>query len=315
MESTTIGAIGGALAALKIANSPLGIRLVEAVENAVGGLAAPWQIRRVAQANADARIISAQAEADARLITVDGETKEEDLLFLRAADRFRFVEQRRQENIESVVGGAIDQIQELVDDSTPAPGAIDTDWASRFFGNCQDVSNSQMQSLWSSLLAGEVKVPGTFSLRTLDLVRQLNNEDADLFTNLSSFLFTDKDAGQLVVAHVESIGVNRYLAENGIPFIKKQHLVDIGLLSSAISAVTLSQQGKPNWYLNYGESRYSFALLPKGALSQPSLEMRLLTAAGIELYPICGAKLSMDYPAIATESLAADGIAMQSITD
>ena len=41
--------------------------------------------------------------------------------------------------------------------------------------------NLEMQLIWAQLLAGEVAEPGTFSLRTLQLVRNLQESDARLF--------------------------------------------------------------------------------------------------------------------------------------
>jgi hypothetical protein len=53
-----------------------------------------------------------------------------------------------------------------------------------FFERSRLVSDSEMQSLWGKLLAGEANSPGSFARRTVDSVSSLEKTDAQLFTNL-----------------------------------------------------------------------------------------------------------------------------------
>jgi hypothetical protein len=47
---------------------------------------------------------------------------------------------------------------------------LDEDWIAHFFDKCENVSNKEMQTLWSRLLAVEATTSGTYSKRTIDLV-------------------------------------------------------------------------------------------------------------------------------------------------
>jgi hypothetical protein len=154
-------------------------KLADTVRHVVDLVAGPKRIRAKAQAQADADayalVVRAQANTEAKEIES------------RALMRLRKRETRRQNNIESITEKAIlalpppDQI---------SSGRVNDDWTSRFFGECQDISDEQMQQLWARILAGEVAQPGTFSPRTLSVVRDLTTADANLFASLCSFIWT-----------------------------------------------------------------------------------------------------------------------------
>jgi hypothetical protein len=44
-----------------------------------------------------------------------------------------------------------------------------------------------MQELWARILAGEVKQPNSFSLRTLDLIRNLSKDEAEAFVKVAKY--------------------------------------------------------------------------------------------------------------------------------
>ena len=63
----------------------------------------------------------------------------------------------------------------------------DDDWINRFFSSAQEVSSDDMQTLWGRILAGEVKQPGSYSLRTLDFLRNLTASEAKAFEELGRY--------------------------------------------------------------------------------------------------------------------------------
>ena len=75
---------------------------------------------------------------------------------------------------------------ELLQEVSQEP--LDWDWAVKFFEMCKDVGNEDMQSVWAKILAGETAQPGSFSLRTLALVKTIRKVEAELFTKLCSFV-------------------------------------------------------------------------------------------------------------------------------
>ncbi len=126
--------------------------LIEKISNAVGVLWEPNQIRRVAQAKADAAMTLAKSD-----IEIDEVQR-------RVAHRFVEEETRKQLNMESIVGKAIGD----VDPNAPTEDVQD-DWIANFFDKCRSVSDDDMQRLWSRILSGEANTPGSFSRKTVNL--------------------------------------------------------------------------------------------------------------------------------------------------
>lgn len=92
-----------------------------------------------------------------------------------------YVEQKRLRNFKQVSQLTVSVLLELPAHSTVSEEPVDADWTARFFENVKDVSNEDMQKLWAMLLAGEIASPGRFSLRTLDVLRNMTSVEANLF--------------------------------------------------------------------------------------------------------------------------------------
>src|SRR5882762_9636593 len=105
--------------------------LIEKISDAVGGVFKPYQIVRVAKAEAEASRI----QAESQIQVTD--------LQRRAMLRFLQEEAIKQSNIESITSQALPQLK---DDSAPAD--VSVDWISNFFDKSRIVSDSEMQVLW-----------------------------------------------------------------------------------------------------------------------------------------------------------------------
>ena len=99
----------------------------------------------------------------------------------RAGTRLLHMEEQRQQNIETVASQAAQKLPENVSEEP-----VNLDWIARFFESVKDISDETMQSLWSSILAGEVELPGRTSFRTMDVLKNLSQKDAELFNRLAS---------------------------------------------------------------------------------------------------------------------------------
>ena len=131
--------------------------LIEKISDAVGGIAKPWQIVRVARAEVKAETIRAKGRIQI------SEMEERALL------RMVREEGKKQENIENITAKAIANLS-----SDAKPENIENDWISHFFDRCRLISDEEMQSLWANILAGEANNPGTFSKKTVELVATLD---------------------------------------------------------------------------------------------------------------------------------------------
>ena len=103
---------------------------------------------------------------------------------------------------------------------------VDKDWLTRFYSIAEDVSDETMQNLWAQILAGEVKRPKSYSLRTLDFLRLLSPEEAKLFAESAKYVCFR----------------NVVLVEDGygLPFYQQMSLVDSQLIMAEDLVKTLT---------------------------------------------------------------------------
>lgn len=182
--------------------------LIKKVSSAVGGLFEPWQIKRVAKAQAKADLIKAEAE-----IEITDRHR-------RAIYRWFEEEAQRQENMESITKKALPQLNEGSD-----PNNMEDDWITNFFDKSRIVSDAEMQEIWAKVLAGEANAPGSYSKRTVNFLGEIDKRDAGLLQNLCSFGWIVKDFIPLVFDPQAEI-----YNQKGIDFEALTHLDSIGLI-------------------------------------------------------------------------------------
>ena len=74
-------------------------------------------------------------------------------------------------NIDNVTQIAAEQLSQ---EDFVSEEPVEEDWTTRFFNIVEDISDEEMQRLWGKILAGEVKQPKSYSLRTLELLKKIN---------------------------------------------------------------------------------------------------------------------------------------------
>ncbi len=241
--------------------------LIKKVSNAVGVLYEPRRIRKHAEAEAAAEKIKALASIELNEIQQ------------RAVDRFVHQETRKQENIEAITQQAASSLGE----DAKVEG-LEEDWVAHFFKNCDTVSDKEMQSLWSRLLSGEATKPGTFSKRTVDFVASMDKKDAKLFSDFCQFCWFMGEVIPLIM-DVE----NEIFNKEGINFSSLKHLDAIGLISfELLSGYRQKGFGKYAQILYFGTP--VLIEFSKDNDNEIQIGKALLTQAGQELAPICGAK-------------------------
>lgn len=247
-------------------------KLLEVIENIFGAIHKPTGIRR-----------EAKAEADAQIIRIEGDIAAMEVA-RRASERITHRELRRQENIDAIVGGALEELQAGGDDNV-SDDPVDEDWTARFFDRCQDIGQEQMQSLWSRLLAGEVRQPGSFSPRTLETAGLLTTRDAHLFTLFCGYVWDNN----VELIHLYTGDTDEVLAKNGIHFRDLLHLQVIGLVETGpLIGLDFKERNLINlWYFGriFGFER----------IRDTQLKVRILTNVGVELSRVCGAEPDEEY--------------------
>ena len=146
--------------------------------------------------------------------------------------RIQFQEEKRQRNIRTVVEHAALELG----DKDVANSEPDHDWTARFFNDVQDISSEEMQSLWGKVLAGEVERPGSTSILTLSILRNLDQATASIFRKLCSTCVSIRlDGNQFIDARVPSLGGNpgdNVLQDYGLNFDALNVLNEHGLIIS-----------------------------------------------------------------------------------
>jgi len=266
---------GFSLIDLKGASEPL-TKLIDSVSKGIGALYEPAGKIRNAKAEAKAMLILAEAQEQVDTITI------------RALQRVNHREIRRQNNIDSIVKGAVEFLPDTV-----AKKEVDEDWMVNFFDLGQDIGNAEMQKIWSKLLAGEVAKPGRFKSRTVQAVKSLSVEDANLFTNLCefSFLIDSEDW----IFPIFGNDFYKYIRSNGLTTNAEMHLKNIGLLSN--EKIWYGGRDKSsNISLKYfSEDFYSSPKSNKEKESPVFLQAFTFTEIGKELASIAGGKPDSEY--------------------
>ncbi len=96
-------------------------------------------------------------------------------------------ERRKLENRAVITKAAIENLNEDPG-AADASGDIEDDWLNTFARISEDKSSADLQKLFGKILAGEVRKPGSFSLRTLQFVSTLSREDAHKISDFYSFV-------------------------------------------------------------------------------------------------------------------------------
>lgn len=146
---------------------------------------------------------------------------------------------------------------------------INTDWLNRFFGIVEDVSDEDMQNIWAKILAGENKHPSSYSLRTLDALRNMSKDEAKLFVDCIRYLcLNDK----LLIEE-----------EYGLKLDEQLLLTDIGLISNEDlkSTITVNPKGTMNIVVN--KNHVLFFTNPTDGIKEIKVKDRQLTRVGKEL--------------------------------
>ncbi|MDP2636140.1 MULTISPECIES: TIGR03899 family protein [unclassified Pseudoalteromonas] len=161
----------------------------------------------------------------------------EDSVFTRAQNRQQRLLINQQQNIEAIMAMAVNFCPDVTSNGQP-----DSDWVERFIALCEDTSNESMQKLWAKILAGETVAPGTFSIKSLQTLKQMTQREADALQKCTALCgYNEKDDSHLILLGFykkpsifdllrKGNKVSLNLGRAGISFPDILTLMDIGLI-------------------------------------------------------------------------------------
>lgn len=249
-------------------------KLIEKVSDALGWVAAPYQITRMSKAEVKADRIRTFAKLDLQ-----------DDLEKRALDRMISEEKRNQKNMERILAQSFTMLSEGA-----RPEELNNDWLVNFFEKCRLVSDGDMQDMWARILSQESNQPGSFSKRTVNLLSSLDKDDAVQFTKICAFVWQIDGKSVCLIYNNEHEVYKNF----GISFELLTHLDTIGLISFEYLDGFLEEGLAIPSYALYGDKKVRIDVLNK---SQDSIETGhvLLTKMGVELSRICGPEVLNDF--------------------
>lgn len=271
--------------------------LIEKISNAIGVAYEPTKIRRNAKAEADANRIMVLSGLDLQSEVAN-----------RGIQRFITQQTRKQINIENIIQQSI---EELPDNAEVEQ--LDEDWLANFFDKCENVSNETMQLMWAKLLTSEATKSGTISKKTINLVANIDKEDAENFTIFCQFVWNLGTPTPKPTPLIFDINEDPILREQGISFTTLNHLHSIGLITLNLSNDYRMHIPSKEEIYSYFDKIIKFEFDKQEAYQLP-LGACLLTVAGVELFNICKPQLNIKYLNSIVDYLKDKGISVTDIT-
>ncbi|WP_325950932.1 DUF2806 domain-containing protein [Pseudomonas putida] len=310
-------------------------------DKGIGSLLAPWQVGREGRARNEIRrheiLMLAQAEADAadirsgkKLLRSDGT-----LLPARSIDILSDMDERIEPtlglskaveygNRASAAAAARSEInatkailfaeeQLSVDQQAPSDRPVDDDWLFTWREHAGKVSTEDLQRLWGSVLAGEVKAPGKYSIRTLEFLKTLSKSEAETISKLAGY----------VINGCIARSKNAYLESKGISFGMLLNMQELGVISG-VESIGLTQTHTSNAVDKFIRALVSHnkALIIEhnDASKTIEFEIYMLTAVGRQVLELGSFEADTDYLRLVGKEFVEKGFAVkladwQSISD
>lgn len=200
--------------------------LIDKISSAIGASFKPRQIRRLAKAEADARIEAANADLKIENLRQNEATEIQELKD-RTLKRLVAKEIKRQINIENTLAIAAEKLGQTAIDSSDV-NRLSDDFVQSVFEQVENVSEEKLQEYWANLIvAGAESNASRASKLTMRVLSDMDRSDAELFEKVSATLVI------MGTHHLLFIGPStaKVLEDQGITQQDLQHLETLGLLT------------------------------------------------------------------------------------
>jgi hypothetical protein len=187
----------------------------------------------------------------------------------RATEVMLAKEIRKQANKEAVAKKTLEHLSD--DELKQAKADVDNDWMNVFSQYAENASSERLQEIWGRVLAGEIRRPNSYSLKTLRFLSELDLSVAKIFEE-----------------HAESIiGGDFTIADrnlSGAPFSALLELQEFGLITGVGQGLTKTFSRNNLVILAY--QRNGFLFLRGAGQGKVVFPANVLTRVGIEVSSI-----------------------------
>lgn len=259
-------------------------KLVEVAERGAGVIYAPFHEKRMAKATAEKIRIIADAcqnslqfplnynDAEGLEISTNLSAQE---LCRRTIARKIFQEMNKQQNIEEVLEHAKNILEQ---EKEVSKEPVSQTWLSNFFEAAGNVEEEDLQKIWGKLLAGEIKKPSSYNLRTLSILKNMSSSEAICFQRISSFVV--RFGRNYIIPRIDSLE-NKYK----IKYEDMMLLEECGVLTTGpFLQLTINLEDKKKPLFN----NRLVAVLQSNNTKFKSFATKIyaLTSAGIDIFNI-----------------------------
>jgi hypothetical protein len=277
-------------------------KLIEVCSSGLGKVCEPYLIKKRANAKAYELEIITKALSDNKSliglanttydsgnieIVVNKDKQIDDSLQLmqkEILEKQYYQEFKKQGNINNTINFTMN---ELENETKVSDEKVDEDWITRFFNTVENINNEQMQHLWAKILAGEIKQPNTYSLRTLDLLKNLSFKEAELFSKIGELALISQN-------NTFILSDKTILEKCNISFTDLILLQDLDLIHSKELEFSFPKQEKNLLaHIIYGNE----VIQLESNQDTPKIPLRiyLFTTIGKELLELVNPSINMDY--------------------
>ena len=260
---------------------------LKALDRLIGGaidIPAAWLAQQKSKIDAQTEAYRAVESAIAKAAAT--EAGGDPVVVARAVEVLVRKSYREQKNRESVAAATVEALEITHSTSEPLPDEAavsnaqpDEEWLNVFEQYAERASTDRMQKLWGRVLAGEIRRPGQFSMRTLRFLSEFSQADALRFAEFAQFALGDAAPKKLVKE------------ENVRPLID---LEAAGLISGA-TGLGLSRTYRFNergWA--WSAERNLLLMLEGEPAAQVKVEIVVLTPLGQELLALIPDRCARD---------------------
>lgn len=301
-------------------------------EKGIGSLLSPWQGGREGRARNEVRrheiLMLAQAETDAADIRSGKKQLRPDgtLLLTNAKDIQPAADGRIEPTLalstaveygsrSAATAAARSEInatkavlfaeEQLANDGQVPPDRnVDEDWLFAWREHAGKVSTEDLQRLWGSVLAGEVKAPGRYSIRTLEFLKTLSKTEAEMISKLATYVLDGRIAR----------GQKEYLEAKGLSFSILLQMQELGVVSG-VEALGLTTN-----YKTVVDGKFLRALVSHGkalivehedAAKTLEFEIYMLTAVGRQMLGLGSFAPDIEYLRLVGKDFASKGFSVK----
>lgn len=174
------------------------------------------------------------------------------------------------ENLRAIIE---ESKQVIADNRFQISGYTKLDWIHFYLESAKNTSDAYMQKVWAKVLAIELAVPGSFSFKTLDVLKNMSSDDFRLFERLCSL-------------QIDGIVIQNKALDSYLPWTDQLRLREMGLinLDGSERTVNIPAQDSVKTLICH-DSLVLFMVNDKAAASAVKYQVRVLTSAAKELGP------------------------------